>query len=45
MFECNTIKSQEAGAWIHRDLVAQTYPNARFIAYQVVLDIDVLNLN
>ena len=45
MFECNTIKSQEAGAWIHIDLVAQTYLNVRVITYQVVVDIDVLNLN
>ena len=33
MFECNTIKSQDAGAWILKVLVVSIYPNVRFITY------------
>ena len=33
MFECNTIKSQDAGAWILSALVARIYPNVRVITY------------
>ena len=45
MFECNTIKSQDAGAWILKVLVVSIYPNVRFITYYVVVDADEVGSN